>query len=447
MEAANFGMEYEQRLIAALLRDCHFFLAWTTVLEPKYFRNELYRNICERLYEYKAKYNQPPDKLALEVLIQEWIVQSFNNEDRAAKEWALYKNEVDTFWIIGASELNFVRDNALKYVQVRACEQATLEAAKLIGTGREHEMPTILQKALAVGTNAMDFGMDYFATSRERATKRYSAPRELQRIPFFIPLLDDTLGGVGFRANGSGNPELLMFGGAANRGKSRALGHMAKVGAALGYNGIIFSAEQSEDLYAERLDMSIARLDTPGIYDPENFDYLQRRVEMVAKQGARLFIKKYPSRTTTIPQTVQLANLIRQTLGLDIHFIIWDYTGEFIAEGKHDKRSEAVGEIVAAQKRACDEIGCAGFGAFQLNREGMRAEAADLVHAAEDITPARVADTIIVLAQTDDEYNMDPPEMRWVVRKSRSSERNQFVRLVDERKRMCFTQHPDQAVA
>ena len=232
-----------------------------------------------------------------------------------------------------------------------------------------------------------------------------------------------------------------MFGGGPNVGKSRAIAHLVKVAAALGLHGLVCSSEMAEDLYAERLDMSFSILDTPGLYNPDNFDHLQHRIEMFANQGAKLFIKKYPAGTATIRQTLALARLIENTLGIDLAFVAWDYTSEFKPEGNIEGRTDQVASIIRAQKMSCDELECAGIGAFQLNRAGMGQEMAGLQHAAEDITVARVADTIIVLAQTDEEYAKDPSEMRWCARKVRAQEKNQTVLLIDDRKRMRFLQH------
>ena len=305
-------------------------------------------------------------------------------------------------------------------------------------------MPRIMKEALAVGTKLTDFGIDYLEDRKKRALLRYNNPRESNRIPFFIPKFDDSIGGVGFRQNGVGIPELLMFGGATNKGKSRAIGHMAKNAMMLGYPGVIFSSEMSEDLYAERLDMSIGLLETKELYDPKNFDDLQRRLEFVANQGAKVFIKKFPAGSTTIRETLGICHLIESTLGLDLIWVAWDHTGEFRPENLKAERRDQMGEIIRSQKGACDELECAGIGAFHLNREGSRRESAQLEDAAEDITVARVSDIVIMLNQSEEEAESEIPEMRWVARKVRAAEKNQTVRVIDDRKRMNFIQSSEE---
>jgi hypothetical protein len=48
-----------------------------------------------------------------------------------------------------------------------------------------------------------------------------------------------------------------------------------------------------------------------------------------------------------------------------------------------------------------------------------------------------------MMGQNEEEYKKEPPEMRWSIKKSRSAERELQVLLVDDRKRMFFSQHPD----
>lgn len=445
MESNPFGLGYEQRLISGLLQDRNFFYAWLELFDPEYLRSPIYQVHCKLLKLFREKYNRPPDAVELEVLAQEYISQENTNDERAGQEWQLHKHEIAQYWKFGPSELEFVIDNAYKYIQVRAVERAIMTGAKLVGTPEVVKLPDMMQQALNVGTRMNSLGMDYFAERRARALKRYSTPRESNRIPFFIPKFDEAIGGVGYRARGSGIPELLMFAGGPNVGKSKAIAHMVKVAAILGKHVFVFSSEMAEDLYADRLDMGIGILDTPGIYDPNNFYHLQKRLDMFANQGARVFIKKFPAGTATIRETGALARVAEQTLGIDFSLLAWDYSGEFRAENIKAERREQLASIIRDQVRVKDEFECAGVGAFQLNREGMGAEMADLQHAAEDITPARVADMICVLAQTEEEYRKDPPEQRWCMRKVRSEEKNQEVLLIDDRKHMRMIQHPQQA--
>ena len=445
-EQCTFGPEYEKRLCAALLRDPNFFHAWFEWFDRKYIRSEIIGTILEVLGEFKQTHTRAPDHTELTVIIKEHLVSKIATEERATQEWNYYKTELEDLFKYPAPTLEFVKENALKYTQQRALECAALEMVKLIGTGHEGLMLDLVQKALSVGVNITSFGLDYFGEIRKRALQRLSTPRETNRIPFFIPKFDDLIGGIGFRENGSGIPELLMFGGGQNVGKSRCIVHEVKVATSLGYNGIVFSAEMAEDLYAERLDMSISNLTTPELYDIANLEIFQEKVQMVGNQGGKLFIKKFPAGSVTIRETVSIANRIQSTLGIKLHFIAWDYTSEFKSEGEYEQNRFKEAEIVRSQKKACDELGCAGIGAFQLNREGMRQEMADLTHASEDITVCKVADIIIVLGQTEEEYLAEPSIMRWCARKVRAAERNQTVLLLDDRKRMRFLQHPDETV-
>lgn len=440
-ETAPYGLEFEQRLTAALLRDRHFLAVWITLFKPDYLVSEIHRNLLELISKYYEEYRRPPDKMELDIMVQDWIVKAYPG-DQASKEFGFYRKEINELFDFPAFTLEFVKDQALKFCQTRALENAIRKCAKLLDTPEAYQMSAIMKEAEAVGTRMDSFGMDFFAERKTRALRRYLVPRETNRIPFFIPKFDQSIGGVGFRSMGCGIPELFMFGGGPNVGKSRCLGHMVKVATSLGYNGMVFSSEMSEDLYAERLDMGMGLLDTAGIYDPSNFDQLQRRLDFIAGQGARLFIKKYPAGTATIEDTCALARMVETVLGIDLHFMVWDYSGEFRARNLKAERKDQLAEIIRAQKTAVDEFECAGLGAFQLNREGMAHEMARLDHAAEDITPARVADGICVIAQTDEEYAMQPPQMRWCFRKVRAQERNQHCLLIDDRAHMRFLQHP-----
>lgn len=429
-----------------MLQDKFFCQSFFTVLNEDYFRGEVYKPIANVIKECLDKYNRPPDKQELDILIQKTISKEYNSLEKATQEYSLIKNEIEDAFQFTPSDLEIIKDTALDFLKSRALENAVLSCGKMIGTSKAGDMPSIIQAALAVGTNLTDFGTDYFSSRRDRAIKRYATPREMNRVPFFIPNLDNSIMGVGYRSMGSGNPELLMFGGGANVGKSRAIGHMVKVAIALGLNVVVFSAEQSEDMYAERLDMSIGLMNTSQIYDVVNFDKLQSRIHMLEKQGGKLFIKKFPSKSAKISECAQVVQRIRQTLQIEIHLVCFDYTEEFKSEKEYADDRNRIADIISGQKKFGDEFGCAVVGGSQLNREGMKSQAAALTDVGGDISVAKVADTIIMLAQTEEEYNKTPPEMRWIVRKARGSEKNQQVLLVDNRSKMQFLQHPNEPI-
>src|SRR6266853_2077797 len=226
-DRSPFGLVFESRLIASLLRDRHFFHSFLQIFDREYFVSDIHKTVCNLIKGFKDQYFRPPDQLELEILCNEHIAKEYP-QDKAIREFVQYKQEIVTYFQYTYSELEFVKDTALKFVLEKSCQLGVLKCAKLIGTERAHEMPGILKDALAVGTKLTDFGIDFFAERKARALKRYATPRESNRIPFFIPKFDDSIGGVGFRQHGNGIPELLMFGGATNKGKSRAIGHMAK---------------------------------------------------------------------------------------------------------------------------------------------------------------------------------------------------------------------------
>ncbi len=437
--------EFQSRIVSSLTRDEAFFRAYYTCVDPEFFTYDTHKTIVRCVLEFSEKYRRQPDIIELDQVIAEKLQSTVHNAQLRQDTLALYRAELQPIYEqprelmvpAQAHAVEFSRQSAFK-AAIKSVALGDMDDEFGIAKAQKR-----LQEAAMIGVNLNDFGINYFQNLPDRVRLRLSQPPESMRIPFLLPKLDAMLGGVGYRQNG-GIPEMLIFLGPPNRGKSRALCHMAKVGLGIGKSVMIFSAEMSAELYAERLDMSIGTMTTRELYDFGNVARLERRVRWFEGQRGRLYIKKYPSRTATIQQTVALLHQMRMSLDFTPDLVIYDYIDEFRSLESSGERRHDLSSITSAMRAVADEFGCAVATATQGNRLSLEKEVVDLQDIAEDIGKANIADIIISLCQTKEEEEKPVPEMRWMVCKNRSGPRGQIIRLVDDTMRMCFSQHPEE---
>jgi replicative DNA helicase len=436
--------DFQFRIVASLARDETFFKAYFTCVQPEFFTYDTHQMITRQVLEFAEKYRRVPDMIELEQTITEKLRGTIHNDTLLQETIGLYRVELKNLFDLPRELMMPAQEHAIDFARQAAFKSALREGALHIEDEQGLEKAQkCLQKAAMVGVNLNDFGINYFRNLPERVNLRLSQPPEAMRIPFLIPKLDAFLGGVGYRQNG-GIPEMLIFLGPPNRGKSRALCHMAKVGLGIGKNVMIFSAEMSAELYAERLDMSIGAMTTRELYDFANVSKLERRVKWFQGQRGELYIRKYPSRSVTVPQTVSLLHQMRMSLDFRPDLVIYDYIDEFKSVESSGERRHDLSEISSAMRAVADEFGCAVATATQGNRLSLEKEVVDLQDIAEDIGKANIADLIVSLCQTKEESEKEVPEMRWMVCKNRSGSKGQIVRLRDDTMRMCFSQHPEE---
>lgn len=436
--------EFQARIVASILRDDAFFKAYYACIEAKFFVQDTHQKLVAVAVQFFTTYAKLPDQVELMHNIQQHLKQEIRNTNYLQEVIPVYKRDIDELYAIPTELLKSAQVYAIEFARAAGLKLALLESAQsLDGPGALEKAQARISKAALIGMNVNEFGIDYFKTAKERHMKRLSQSYETMRIPFLIPKLDIMLGGVGYRENG-GVPEMCVFLAPTNRGKSRALCHVAKVGATLSKNVVIFTAEMAAELYAERLDMSISNLTTKELYQPENTPGFERRIELYRQQGGRVLIQKYPSRSTTIAQTVSYLHTAKNVLDFKPDIVIYDYIDEFLPpSGAKDERRHELSAITSAMRAVCDEFGCAVYTATQGNREALTREVVDLRHIAEDIGKANIADIIISLCQTEAEAAKQPPEQRWLVCKNRSGAKGMIVRVQDDAMRMKFSPHPE----
>ena len=437
--------EFQQRIVASIVRDESFFKSYFTCVKASYFQQDTHKKIVEQCITFFSQYNRLPDRVELEHATTQALKGEASNTQYVQQLIPVYQRDITDLFIIPAELLVSAQVYAVDFAKRAAFKTALIESAKTLNEPDALEKAQKrLSEAAQVGLNMSDFGIDYFKNLKERHLKRINQPVEAMRLPFLIPKLDAMCGGIGYRKNG-GVPEMCVFLAPTNRGKSRALGHCAKVALSLGLKVAIFSAEMAAELYAERLDMSLGILTTPELYDPQNYDKLERRIQLYNQQGGQLFIKKYPSRQATIAQTVALLHHMKLAIDFKPDVVIYDYIDEFSPpKGATDERRHELSAISSAIRAVADEFGAAVITATQANRDALTREVVDLQHIAEDIGKANIADIIISLCQTKVEEAAQPPEQRWLVCKNRSGPKGQLVRVIDDVTRMRFLQHPEE---
>lgn len=441
--------EFQARIVASIMRDDEFFRAYYGCVNPKFFIQETHQKIITGVLEFFNTYGKLPDRVEVDHFINQQLQKEIHNTNYLQELIPVYKRDIDELYLVPPELYKRSQPYAISFAQAAAMKIALLESARDLGT----EIPNALEKAqerlskaAMVGIDMNDFGIDFFKSAKERHFKRMSTTYESLRIPFLIPKLDYMLGGVGHARNG-GVPEMCVFLAPTNRGKSRALCHCAKVGATLGLNVVIFTAEMAAELYAERLDMSMSLLTTKELYDPSNTEGYERRIQMYQQEGGKILIKKYPSRQATIGQTVAYLHNAKNVLGFHPDIVIYDYIDEFLPpDGSKDERRHELSAITSAMRAVCDEFGAAVYTATQGNREALTRDVVDLRHIAEDIGKANIADIIISLCQTDAEMEKTPPEQRWLVCKNRSGSKGMMVRVEDDSMRMLFCQHKEESI-
>jgi len=166
-------------------------------------------------------------------------------------------------------------------------------------------------------------------------------------------------------------------------------------------NVLYYSFELKERIIGTRIDSCLFNL--PLSHVPEYANVIKRGIEDYEKEGAKIFIKEYPSGSATI-------NTIRnhvKTLERDHKFkpdvIFVDYADIMKATTSFSENRHNLTSIYVGLRGLAGELDVPIWTASQATRDAINSDKFDLKSISESLGKAQTADVVIGLARNDDQ--------------------------------------------
>jgi replicative DNA helicase len=274
-------MRIETQILSNLVTNEEYVRKVTPFLKSSYFTESDDRIVFEKIFDYVAKYNNPPTKGVLLIALQD---DRKISEDLYVQCETLINGlntlEADEQWLIDETE---------KFCKDKAVYNAIMDSIQIIdGSDKERSkdaLPSLLSDALSVGFDN-NIGHDYIENANDRF-EFYNRVEE--KIPFDLDYFNKITDG------GLPNKTLNIALAGTGVGKSLFMCHMAAACISQGKNVLYITLEMAEERIAERIDANMMNVPIGDLKDLPKKMFDDRVNKIRNKIDGKLIIKEYPT--------------------------------------------------------------------------------------------------------------------------------------------------------
>ena len=432
--ASVFGIQYEDLLLACMLKVPNFQAAYGTYLNADVFDGTGNRCIREAHIALYTAGNRAVTTRMLNIhLITERKRTRQSSERYSVLTLALKRlKEIHKRKITG-DEVQYVEGKLTEFLQRQNIIAVLLASEVYVNKGDYDGLIAALRDATQVNANAGSngnltkrLGMN-FAMPKLRLQQYVTRKKIGTHITTGIPILDTlTNGGLA-----SGTLTLIMA--PTGRGKTMMLINTAAACMHAGKRVVHITLEISAQVTAMRYDARLIGIPINDIFrNPLRYrKQIMQTANAITAKGGGLIIKEWGSAEAGLRDIELYLELLNAESKYKPDVLIVDYADLICPKGlrqasraENDKRF-ALAEITTRLRQMAKDLDCAVVSATQTNRKGYAATIVDLDTVAESIDKVNIADLVIGLCQT--KIERDKQLMRLVLSKNRLGGREGMI--------------------
>lgn len=330
--------DFLRMLLGVLLCNRFFLCQSIGLIKPIYFRSEIHQNICRVLFKYFDDYKQPPSKIFIKELIDDYLKKRYPNKDDNYRTIKLiYITEInlvcDYYTKGGVGKISLldspdaILDRIATFAKTQAIKAAFSKSIELMRKNPESDetwdkIDHLYKEARLVNRN-FDLGLNYFETVEERYARVESNDANLETFTMGFRSVDNALMGGGL-TRGELGAVMAKSGG----GKSLYLAWVSGLNVARGKKVLYVSTEMDQDRIATRFDAMLSNIGQHQLMlrKEEVWKALKDTVGDF-EDKRRLVIKQFPSGSADIA-AVRAYHAQLVMLGFKPDLVVIDYPGD-----------------------------------------------------------------------------------------------------------------------
>jgi hypothetical protein len=385
----QFGVPFQQHILAVIARVPTFALRFRTVLRSDYFEATDHRYIAKVLLDYADEYESLPTETTLLETVRP-VVPKAEFDSFASLVSRLYREDIQ--------DSDAVISKVIEFGQNQAMVNAVIKGAERLEVGNRDLRP-LIDEALLVGQDILDLGHNYRDDAEDRFSW-YLHPEEQSKtvVPTGITHMDIAMGG------GLGRGELGVILAPPKRGKTTLLINIG-YGACLdprGLNVVHFTLEMNKEKVARRYDDRLmGKLVRMRQTDPEKYvELLRERVTTLIR--GNLFVKEYGTRQANVSDMRSYLTIL-SSQGFKPDMVVVDYA-DIVKPARRlgEMRHEQAG-IYEDLRALAGEFDVAVWAGSQSNRGSLDKEVITIQDFAESFEKSAIVDAAWAFCQTLDE--------------------------------------------
>lgn len=371
-QLSSYGISFQIKVIASLLKNKEFLQSIHDVLDEEYFDNPSHKWVIKETLKYYYKYNTTPSLDALKIEVKK-IDNEILKVSVVEQLKEAYKASYDDQEYVEQEFSNFCKNQQLK--------KALLSSVELLHAGNYDEIRVLVDSALKAGQDK-NIGHDYLKDIETRYRGEVRGP-----VATGWPIIDTLLAG------GLGKGDLGLIFGNPGGGKSWSLISMGANAVLQGLTVVHYTLELSEAYVGKRYDAFFSKIPVDRI------DLHRPDVEKaIAELPGKLIVKEYPMGKATI-STIESHIRKCKDLGFQPDLIIIDYVDLLRSRKKTVERKEEIDDIYTATKGLAREIKTPIWTVSQVNRAGAKDDIIEGDKAAGSYDKIMIADFAMSLSR------------------------------------------------
>ncbi len=369
----QFGPTFQAKIISSLLSDNKFIQTISDILEPKYFDSDANKWLSKEISKYFMEFRKAPTLEVLKIKI--------NQMDDDILKVSVIENLKDAWRNIEATDLDFIKKEALDFCKNQVLKGAIVDAVDLLEQKKYDEIKEIIDAAMKAGSER-DLGHDYIISLEDRLTESVRAT---------LPTPWDAVTNV--MDGGLAGGELGVLVAPAGIGKTwclQSLGaHLVKEGKTV----VHYTLELNANYVGLRYDTVFSGTPTA------NIKFYQEDVQKVIDGlTGKLIIKYYPTRSATVNTiAAHLKQMEIQEIKPDA--VIVDYADILKPITLYKEKRFSTGETYEHLRGLAGEFDIPIWTASQANRSSLEEDVIDASKVAEDYSKVMTADFVMSVSR------------------------------------------------
>lgn len=428
----EFDAEFQQKIVALLVRDTPFAQLTDGLIRPEFFEAPGHSAVVALINRYFATYKKAPgDKAIVASLLRD----AHRDKTLPPEMIRLAATMVPKLYETDVSDRDYVADQVAEFARHQAVAKAILDSVELVEKGDFEQIDKAMRKALDTGV-AKTGGAYNYGERLEQRTKdrkdRAAGTKPPTGITTGYPMLDDYLYHKGW-----GRREMAVLMGGPKAGKSMAMISFAINAIAAGYRTLYVTLEVASEIIAERVDANVS--DRAMMELGTHIHDVEAKVAEFMGKAAPLIIQEFPSGTMRVSDLRRLIEHYKAQ-GITFDLVVVDYADLMAPERYTDNVQENSKSIYVNLRGLAMQEGFAMLTATQTNREGAKKAVATMTDVAEDLNKIRIADVVISINKTEEERALNQCRLYFAASRNQRSgfsvkveqdiDRAKFVRRV-----------------
>lgn len=397
MQKYNFSQDFQDAILACLIKYPKDFYAFGEIIKPSYFTGSAAVEVAHRLIEYREKYGKYPN---FTTLGNYTFTKLERSSSEAATETLEYVKKLAT---TDTSDKKAILDLSIRFAKERAIYAGVrkIHTAQMEGKMDKMDPVEIMQTAMAVGTNYDDLGLSLYHHS-DRILDMVGNREYGVRTGFG---LFDKLWKFGWAPGW-----LIVLLAPPKRFKTcTAINLALSIACFQDADVLYYACEISQELAAFRALTCLTGWTQDEFFETKEKGKMVAKEKMREKLFGTIWFKGYPSKSTTISEIKAHARQVISIYDLKPRAIVIDYA-ETVRPSAVDKtasdwRQQA--DIYTQARAMGAELGCCVIMPDRCNRETVGKKVPNMKSFQGAFEKAGIVDIAIGLCATDAEYKQD----------------------------------------